>query len=248
MSPKDCILAFCLMIASMVVPQILGATSMSLFRDDVLRPNRTTLIALSPRTPPPSRSTQSLFSGKTGTSLFAPRARLNDTPFGAVHSGAHGSQIERVRYIIGRAESHRDGYNAVQHGARIKPNKPPTDMTLAEINHWIDTTPGQPHAIGRYQFIPKTLRRLIAKLGVGPNAIFSARLQDALSDILLEEAGLYAFTEGAMGRHQFMNNLAKIWAGLPNSSGKSHYHGYAGNKASMTWANFDSEMAKIFPG
>jgi hypothetical protein len=45
-----------------------------------------------------------------------------------------------------------------------------------------------------------------------------------------------------------MNNLAKIWAGLPNSTGKSHYHGYAGNQATMTWARFDAEMAMIFPG
>jgi hypothetical protein len=51
-----------------------------------------------------------------------------------------------------------------------------------------------------------------------------------------------------MNRHQYMNNLAQIWAGLPTSSGKSHYHGFAGNRATMTWARFDAEMAKIFPG
>jgi hypothetical protein len=53
---------------------------------------------------------------------------------------------------------------------------------------------------------------------------------------------------GKMERHDFMNNLARIWAGLPNSSGKSHYEGYAGNKAVMTWDKFDAEMARIFPG
>jgi len=44
-----------------------------------------------------------------------------------------------------------------------------------------------------------------------------------------------------------MNNLAKIWAGLPNSTGKSYYHGHAGNRATMTWARFRAEMEKIFP-
>ena len=65
--------------------------------------------------------------------------------------------------------------------------------------------------------------------------------------MLLAEAGLGEVTAGRMGRHAFMNNLAKIWAGLPNSTGRSHYHGYAGN-ASITRADFDAEMAAIFPG
>jgi len=63
--------------------------------------------------------------------------------------------IRGLRQLIGRAEAGRKGYDAVQYGARIKPSKPPTQMTLAEIYAWIDATPGQPHAIGLYQFIPK---------------------------------------------------------------------------------------------
>ncbi len=45
-----------------------------------------------------------------------------------------------------------------------------------------------------------------------------------------------------------MNNLAEIWAGLPTTNGKSHYDGYAGNRATMSWAQFDAAMAQIFPG
>ncbi len=75
-----------------------------------------------------------------------------------------------------------------------------------------------------------------------------ARGQDKLADQLLAEAGLARFQAGELTRHGFMNNLAKIWAGLPNSSGKSHYHGVAGNRATMTWAHFDTHMARIFAG
>jgi muramidase (phage lysozyme) len=136
----------------------------------------------------------------------------------------------------------------VQLGARIRPPKPPTQMTLAEIHVWIRATPGQPHAIGRYQFIPPTLRRLQKQAGVPMEARFSPQVQDALAEILLEEAGLSRMRAGQLTRHAFMNNLAKIWAGLPNSSGRSHYHGYAGNKAVITWAQFDAAMVRIFPG
>jgi muramidase (phage lysozyme) len=158
------------------------------------------------------------------------------------------TSVAQIRHIIGQAESRRDGYDAVQHGAKVRPQKRPTQMTIDEIYAWIDATPGQPHAIGRYQFIPKTLKRVVAQAGVPTGALFTQDVQDVLSDILLADAGLLAFQAGEMKRHDFMNNLAKIWAGLPNSSGKSHYHGFAGNKASLTWKAFDAQMQKIQSG
>ena len=73
-------------------------------------------------------------------------------------------------------------------------------------------------------------------------------MQDQLALILLEDAGLEAFRRGEMTRRTFMRNLAKIWAGLPLPSGRSYYHGYAGNAASMTWAAFDGGMTEIWGG
>ena len=120
-------------------------------------------------------------------------------------------------------------------------------MTLQEIFDWIDDTPGQNHAIGRYQFIPATLRSVQAEVGAPADAHFTPALQDRLADVLLHQAGLADFMGGAMAQKAFMNNLARIWAGLPNSTGKSHYAGIAGNKAGMSWARFTREMSKIFP-
>jgi len=87
----------------------------------------------------------------------------------------------------------------------------------------------------------------VAVAGVSTDAVFTPHVQDRLSDVLLADAGLSQFMRGEMARVTFMNNLAKIWAGLPNSTGKSHYHGYAGNKASISWAKFERAMAQIFP-
>lgn len=191
--------------------------------------------------------TPSLFVGRAAQGLFADppshEPAFDDAPLAALK----GSGIVRLRALIGAAESRRDGYDAVQHGARIRPPKLPTRMSLGEIYDWIDATPGQPHAIGRYQFIPATLRRVAGKLGVPRTARFDVALQDRLGDVLLAEAGWHRFRAGTLGRVAFMNNLARIWAGLPNSSGKSHYHGYAGNKASVTWARFEAEMVRIDP-
>lgn len=156
--------------------------------------------------------------------------------------------VAGIMDFIASAEAGAADYDAVQYGARIKTPKPPTQMTVGEINAWIDATPGQPHAIGRYQFIPATLRRLVAFQGVQPHERFSPALQDQLAHQLIEEAGLSAHRAGEMTQIAFMNNLAKIWAGLPNSSGKSHYHNYAGNRATVTWDAFKSEMDRIFSG
>ncbi|PTX54091.1 hypothetical protein C8N43_2896 [Litoreibacter ponti] len=188
-------------------------------------------------------SVGSLFLDKPATGLFAPHS----PSVSSRHAHAPRAQLVRLRRLIEMAESRRDGYDAVQFGAKIKPAKKPTRMTLGEIDVWTRATPGQPHAIGRYQFIPPTLRRLVKHLGLTPGTRFSEAIQDQLADVLLAEAGLESFQSGEMERETFMINLAKIWAGLPTPNGRSYYHGHAGNKASVSWELFDSEMARIFP-
>lgn len=185
----------------------------------------------------------SLFAGAAITGLFAPP---DPNEVDKLRNYPVAGRIARLRSLIAQAEAGAKGYDAVQYGATIKTPKPPTQMTIRDIYEWIDDTPGQPHAIGRYQFIPPTLRRLVRQAGIDPRARFSPQVQDALADILLADAGLDPFLAGDMDRVQFMNNLAKIWAGLPTDSGKSYYHGYAGNKATMTWAHFDAQMVRIF--
>jgi len=182
----------------------------------------------------------SLFAGRSDGTFFAPRQMT------ALASNA--TAVQRLRYVIGRAESPHAGYDAVQHGARIKPRKPPTQMTIAEIFDWIAATPGQPHAIGRYQFIPDTLARVVRQVGARPRDRFTPAMQDRLADVLLLDAGFPDFMAGQLSEQQFMNNLAAIWAGLPTSSGRSKYHGVAGNRATVTLAYFRSEIAKIRPG
>lgn len=192
----------------------------------------------------------SLFAGNGANTLFAVHLAVPETLHQTVpRTGQRtGGAVADLRTLIAKAEAGPAGYDAVQHGARIKTPMAPTRMTIRQIYDWIDATPGQPHAIGRYQFIPITLRRLVTRLDIDPRSRFSPELQDRLADQLLVEAGLQRFLAGALTRRGFMNNLAKIWAGLPNDTGKSHYHGYAGNEATMTWARFDREMARIFPG
>lgn len=191
----------------------------------------------------------SLFAGGQ-TGLFAPvpdRAQVVQAVY-VPPLGTGNAPVDQLLTLIARAEAGSAGYNAVQYGARVRPPALPTQMTLGEIYQWIDATPGQPHAIGRYQFIPDTLRRVARIRGFGPETPFSPGVQDALALVLLEDAGLSAFKTGQMDRLVFMHNLAKIWAGLPLPNGRSYYQGYAGNAATMTWAAFDGGMRGIWGG
>lgn len=58
--------------------------------------------------------------------------------------------MDRLLALISSAESPRLGYDSVNLRARTKPPKRPTEMTIAEIFAWIEATPNQPHAIGRF--------------------------------------------------------------------------------------------------
>jgi len=228
-------------------PVVAAADANSLFQSGAFQTENRALIAQRPATAG-NTGAPSLFIGKGDDSFFAPfPVRATPQQLTSLQI-MPASGVVGLRNVIGQAESRRHGYDAVQHGARIRPTKPPTAMTIGEIYDWIDATPGQPHAIGRFQFIPPTLRRVVNAVGYSRDTRFTPAVQDRLADVLLAEAGLQRFDRGLIGRHQFMNNLAKIWAGLPTSNGRSYYHGYAGNKASMTWAEFDAHMRRIFEG
>jgi len=119
-------------------------------------------------------------------------------------------------------------------------------MTLAEIQQWIVATPGQHHAIGRYQIVPETLQYLVDKSGVSKNTRYSPTLQDMFADMLIYDAGYKEYVAGDISLNKFMDKLAGVWAGLPLQSGKSAYHNYAGNRATITRQLYDSEMKRIF--
>ncbi|MEO9898432.1 MAG: hypothetical protein ABJF05_18825 [Paracoccaceae bacterium] len=154
--------------------------------------------------------------------------------------------VVQLKSLIALAEAGSKQYDAVHVSARKRPQKPPTQMTLGEIDGWTRATPGQPHAIGRYQFIPSTLRSLTRRGRYSKNTMFTPQVQDRLADLLLIDAGINRFATGKLSRTQFMDNLALIWAGLPNSNGLSAYHNYAGNRATITRTFFDREMKRIF--
>lgn len=159
-----------------------------------------------------------------------------------------GSKLDQLFDVIASAEAGPKGYDAIHYSATRLPSKPPSQMTISEIFTWVRATPGQHHAIGRFQIIPSTLKYLVEAEGVSGSEIFSEGLQKRLAFRLMVDAGYHDFASGRMSMPRFQDKLARIWAGLPLANGRSAYHGTAGNRATITRANFDAAMQQIFGG
>lgn len=194
-------------------------------------------------------SAGSSFSGIIVASSFDdPRGGLGSAPKdGVFRLPAGRDPLVKLQALIQHAESRRAGYDAWHESAAVPPPKAPSRMTLAEIQGWIAATPGQHHAIGRYQIVPDTLEGLIRRAGLPVETLFDAQVQDALANILILDAGYAEFEAGRITPGRFMDNLARVWAGFPLASGLSAYDGVAGNKATVTRAFFTAQMAEIFP-
>ena len=166
-----------------------------------------------------------LFAPTGNQGFFAPLPeRAERVRVSPLASGTGTAQVDRLLSLIARAEAGSAGYNAVQHGARVRPAALPTQMTLGEIYQWIDDTPGQPHAIGRYQFIPPTLRRVARGVWagnpvhaggarcVGVGAVKRCRLR-AFSGGGVGSSPLHAQPRADLGRAAFDGGMARIWGG-----------------------------------
>jgi len=154
---------------------------------------------------------------------------------GAAEPGAAAANLAAVRELIGRAESKGD-YNVMVGGKKADL----TNMTLEQILDLQKTMTRkngfESTALGKYQITNDTLRDLIRKTGSDPKTTkFDEAMQDRLADELIVYRGHYnKYAAGAISKDKFLNNLSKIWAGLPkDASGKSYYDKVGSNKATV---------------
>jgi muramidase (phage lysozyme) len=117
---------------------------------------------------------------------------------------------------IGQAEAPA-GYDTIYGNNQKRLPKKITSMTIGEVIKvgptWYRTYGSS--AAGRYQFLTKTLQRLVQELGLKPTQKFDANLQDRLGHHLLLYRGYAKYVSGAIDRTTFGKELAKEWASFP---------------------------------
>lgn len=99
-------------------------------------------------------------------------------------------------------------------------------------------------AVGRYQFIQRTLNTLVQQLGIPVQTPFTPTLQDQLGTALLNIRGYQRWKAGTLDDLGFMHNLSCEWASLPDpaNDGKSHYDGDGVNHAGQTLTAFQAAL------
>jgi muramidase (phage lysozyme) len=121
---------------------------------------------------------------------------------------------------ISKSEGTR-GYNdafAHQH-----PGVDLSKLTINQVEALQRTQRGSP-AIGRYQFMTKTLESLKKDLNLSGNEMFTPDTQERLARSLLQRRGYDQWKAGKLSDQAFMHNLSMEWAGLTDPyTGHGHY-------------------------
>ena len=128
------------------------------------------------------------------------------------------------------------GYDAIYSGAKIKPNKPISQMTVAEVKAYQQKLVDSGHAstaVGRYQFIRNkgAFSKMAAQAGLKDTDIFDVKAQDKLAiHYLGGEKQLNEWIRTGNNK-ALANKTAQQFASMKNSSGHGNYDGDGLNTA-----------------
>lgn len=140
-------------------------------------------------------------------------------------------QVTALLDSIGAKEAPR-GYGQVYGGARVARGTDVSQMTINQIlamQRQMVASGSKSTAVGRYQFLRKTLAQTVAEMGLNGSETWTPDLQDRMAVHLMEHRGLNAYLDGKITPEQFANNLSMEWASLPvvdgPKKGRSYYAG-----------------------
>ena len=128
------------------------------------------------------------------------------------------------------------GYDAIYSGAKIKPNKPISQVTVAEVKAYQQKLVDSGHAstaVGRYQFIRNkgAFSKMAAQAGLKDTDIFDVKAQDKLAiHYLGGEKQLNEWIRTGNNK-ALANKTAQQFASMKNSSGRGNYDGDGLNTA-----------------
>jgi hypothetical protein len=97
-------------------------------------------------------------------------------------------------------------------------------------------------AVGRYQIVRTTLRKIRDALDLPGAALFDAEMQDRMACFLLGQRGIDKYLAGRLSEDTLLTNLSKEWASLPQPNGKGYY---GGQRAAVTPAQVRKALAEV---
>lgn len=173
-------------------------------------------------------------SPETATNKDSPAPSINKTQLKPLAQDAVTSgKVGKILNFIAQYESNGN-YNIILGGS----TKPLTKMTIAQVYALQDQmikSGKESSAVGRYQFVKRTLQECVNGLRLDPNkTLFDEKTQDALIIYRLRSIrGLDQWLSGSLPTEKFLNNLSQEFASIPSpsKSGLSYHHGVGSNRA-----------------
>jgi len=184
-----------------------------------------------------------------GTGAVGSGSTGADVPAGAANRGrasTPNAAINGVLDFIAAPESGGD-YNLRNGGSRANL----TSMTIQQIFDMQRNYRSWPRAtstaVGRYQYIKGTLEEMVRIMGLNPATTrFDERTQDAIATRdLRRRCRLDDWLAGRITDGEFLNLISRVWAGVPNTSGRSTYAGVGNNRAGISANSALTQLASI---
>lgn len=182
----------------------------------------------------------------TGSAAFARGPKSCPNPgFTPIHK-----RLKPLGDLISKGEG---DYNAINRGrAGDTPGgiQGLTGMTFENytVGQVIEMQRTRLYAVGRYQFIPVTLRFAVAHSSVNELDMFTPDVQDRLMAalILYKRPAVGAYLRGDHELEGWaLNELAKEWASIEYRYGRGFYDHIGGNRAHITRAEVSAVLQEI---
>ena len=146
------------------------------------------------------------------------------TPSGSGTAGSSTLTGPAKKILDHMADSEGSNYNTQFGYQNTTSGKKLTEMTIGEVREAQARQRGS-SAIGRYQFMAKTLPEAMKGTGLTDRDMFSAENQDKLAMWLLKRRGYDKWVSGQLSDRDFGRNLSMEWASVPNPYTGGSYYG-----------------------
>ena len=182
-----------------------------------------------------------------GPGVFAAEASFCPNP-------SYVSPEQRIRPLMDLIARGEGDYNSVNRGRAgdtpggIQSFGQGWTFENYTVQQVMDLQRSQLYAVGRYQFIPSTLRFAVRHSSVSELDMFTPEVQDRLmvALILYKRPAVGAYIRGD---HELLgwalNELAKEWASIEYRNGRGFYDHVGGNRASISRAEIAEVLQDI---
>ena len=129
-------------------------------------------------------------------------------------------RTQNILNFISNTESERDPNRfRDDHLSEEKGKYNFTEMSIGEVLAWQEShkdDKGRYKAVGKYQFMPDTLKEFAEKSGIGLGGQFSSDNQDLLTIAMLNEGGLQEFLKDPdNNKEKMLETLSRRFASIP---------------------------------